>query len=189
MSEDWHSLTIDELEARLSDQQRAWIERYLVHWNARRAARETGYQQNSAYSVKHHPLVREYIHRRLEDLRLDADEVLVRLSYQARASIGDFITFDKRGGWRFDIAAAQKADALGLIKKLRRAADGSVEIELYDAQAALEKLGRHHRLFTEQVDVTSAGQRIKGYVMVSPDDWDTDDGDTGSEAESVSEAD
>lgn len=189
MSDDLHSLTIDELEARLSDQQRAWIERYLVHWNARKACRETGYQPSSSYSVRHHPLVREYIHRRLEDLRLDADEVLVRLSYQARASVEDFITFDKRGGWKFDLAAAQRADALGLIKKLRKTADGGVDLELYDAQAALEKLGKHHKLFTDQMDVTSAGQRIKGYVMVSPDDWDTDDGDTGSEADSVSEAD
>jgi hypothetical protein len=32
-------------------------------------------------------------------------------------------------------------------------------------------------LLKEEVDVTSGGEKVKGYVIVSPDDWDKDEND------------
>jgi hypothetical protein len=52
-----------------------------------------------------------------------------------------------------------------------------VELELYDAQAALVHIGRHHKLFTDKSELTGkdgAPLVVKGYIGFSPDDWDND---------------
>ncbi len=51
-----------------------------------------------------------------------------------------------------------------------------LQIEIHDPVRALELIGKDQGRFTERVDITSGGQPLKGYVTVSPDDWD-DDGD------------
>lgn len=51
-----------------------------------------------------------------------------------------------------DWRAAQKAHALGRVKKLKVGRDGAVEFELHDPVKALELIGKHHKLFTEKVE-------------------------------------
>jgi len=41
-----------------------------------------------------------------------------------------------------------------------------VEIELYDAQAAIVQLGKYHGLFVDRQDITSGGKVIE--VMLKP---------------------
>lgn len=104
---------------------------------------------------------------------MGADEVLHRLAEQARAGYADFI--NEAGD--VDLGALLAAGKGHLIKKTRKDKDQNVIVEFYDAQAALVQVGRHFGLFTDNVDVTSAGQPIKTYYAVSPDDWETDEGD------------
>jgi hypothetical protein len=86
-------------------------------------------------------------------------EVIARLSDMGRADMAKFA--DVR-------APADLKDNLDshLVKKIvvqaRRHKDGTITakttIELHDAQAALEKLARHHGLFKDRLDITTGDQ-------------------------------
>lgn len=67
----------------------------------------------------------------------------------------------KRSVARLDLLAAGQAGKLGLVKKYTLDGD-KVSIELYDASAALAKLGEHHGLFVQRTQ----------QEPVPPVDWD-----------------
>lgn len=77
-----------------------------------------------------------------------ADEVLRRLTDQARGSMADFVTIS-RGRVKLDLKKAAELGKLHLIKKLTDDGKG-IRIELYDSKAALELIGKHHKLFVER---------------------------------------
>jgi hypothetical protein len=55
---------------------------------------------------------------------------------------------------RLDLLAAGRAGKLGLIKKYTLDPEsGKVSLELYDAQAALSKIGEHHGLWGKGSDI------------------------------------
>jgi phage terminase small subunit len=47
-----------------------------------------------------------------------------------------------------------------LLKKFSDSPKNGLTIELHDKQAALYKVGQHHKLWTERVDLTSGGEKI-----------------------------
>lgn len=141
----------------LRNKQRAFIDEYLICWNAKEAAIRAGYSQKTAYAIGHEnlskPEIAEEIQRRVSERAMSADEVLVRLAEQARGAADAFIEI--RGGLPFfDWEGLQRAGKLHLIKKLKFNSDGYPEVEFYDAQAALVHLGRVHGLFTDKREVS-----------------------------------
>lgn len=156
----------------LTTKQQAFVEHYLRTWNASEAARLAGYSEKSARLIGHEnltkPDIQTAIQERLAELRMSADEVLVRLAEQARATLADFIDIPAPGarahsdateahaalaGWSLNLHKAEQRGKLHLIKKLKSGQWGP-EIELYDAQAALQLLGRHHKLFVDRTELT-----------------------------------
>jgi hypothetical protein len=98
---------------------------------------------------------------------MSADEALVRLADQARGSFLPSFRVSKAGMIDFDFSTPETMDNLHLIQKVhfkrKRLEEGGktweqewIEVELYDAQAALTLLGRHHRLFIDRADVDVA---------------------------------
>lgn len=147
--------------AALSDQEQAFCEYYLIHWQGAKSARLAGYSEHTARQQASRMLKRKaikaYIDKRLEELKITADEVLTRLTDHARGSMADFIKVDDKGKVKFDFREAQKADKLHLIKKFKiRTGDVmEFEVELYDAQSALVTLAKHHKLLTDKVQITT----------------------------------
>lgn len=92
--------------------------------------------------------IQALISARIAAIVMSADEVLLRLADQARGSVESFLTIED-GFWKIDITKAKTASALHLIKKLKEGEHG-LEIELYDAQAALVHLGKHLGLFSDR---------------------------------------
>ena len=128
----------------LTNKQQAFVNEYLVCWNATKAAIAAGYSERSAYQIGYEnlqkPAIAAEITRRIEEAAMNANEVLYRLAEQARASLGDFVSL--RGGLPFfDLEKAEAAGKMHLIKRLR-VTDKSLDIELHDAQAALIHLLR-----------------------------------------------
>jgi hypothetical protein len=147
----------------LRKKQRAFIEHYLQCWNASEAARRAGYSERTAASIGHEnltkPEIAAAIQARLDELKMSADEVLLRLSEHARASIEDFVTIDEQSGEAcLDLARAEAAGTLHLIKKLWQDKDGRWRVELVDSQAALALLGKHHLLFIERTFQSQVGE-------------------------------
>lgn len=140
----------------LNPRRRAFVEHYIANGfrNGTKAATDAGYSERTAHAQAHRLLknaeIQRHISNRLGEMAMGANEVLFRLTQQAQATMADFIEITSQGV-RLDFVKAEKADKLGLIKKFKQDKDGNVTVELYDAQAALVQLGRHHQLFTDQV--------------------------------------
>lgn len=148
----------------LSTKQTAFVEHYLRVWNAAEAARLAGYSDATARQQGSRLLtnvdIQTAVSARLDELKMSADEVLTRLADIARGDMADFVTLDNAGEPQLNLTKAQTANKLKLVKKFKRTrrtfgemVETQVEIELYDAQAALNTLGKHHRLFAERLEI------------------------------------
>lgn len=141
----------------LTGKQRVFIDEYLICLNATQAAIRAGYSEKSAAVIGHEnlkkPNIAKEISTRLNARAMTADETIARLADHARGDLSDFV--DIAG--RFAILNLEKAESAGklhLIKKLKYNTLGAPEIELYDAQSALQLMGRYHKLFTDKTEVT-----------------------------------
>jgi phage terminase small subunit len=151
-------------DPKLNHRQQVFIEEYLKCWNATEAARRAGYKNNetlhtNARKLLQNTTIAEEITNRLAEVHMSAEEVLKRLADIARGDISEFLDVSPLG-FTIDLAAAHKAGKTQLIKKIKQKTvtingkneDREIhteEIELYDALGALEKIGRHHKLFNE----------------------------------------
>lgn len=136
--------------ARLTGKRKAFVEAYLQCFNASEAARRAGYKsrantagQRLLSNVDIQAAIKDYF----AEKAMGTDEVLSRLAAQARGDMTHFLHIDK--SWaRIDLEKAKEAGMLPLIKKVRQTKAG-LEVELYDAQAALQLIGKHLRLFND----------------------------------------
>lgn len=160
----------------LSAKQKAFINAYLATFNATEAARQAKYKGDDAtlasvgWENLRKPEIATAISERLSAQAMTADEVLNRLADQARGNMTDFVRFDDNGSPAFDLQTASVMGKLVLAKKLktktrswseptfsvvsgeiesREVTETSIEFELYDAQAALVHIGKHHKLFKD----------------------------------------
>ena len=134
----------------LNTQQKVFLEQYLKCWNATEAARFAGYSHPNKQGPRLlvNVGISTAIRERLNELQMGSDEVLTRLTSQARSSIEDFGEVDRYGTFHMDLSKAARLGQLANIKKLKPTKYG-YELELYDSQAALDKLGRAHGLWKE----------------------------------------
>lgn len=168
----------DEL---LDPKHQLFVDKYFeLSLNQTKAAIAAGYSKKSARNQASRLMknddIRKAIARRLSDLVMDKNEVLARLLDQARGDMGDF-------------ASVHSARTLAnhpnsnLIKKFKRTitttttgkeaaketvTEEKIEIELYDAQAALVHIGRYHKLFTDNMDMTSGGEKLAAPMVYLP---------------------
>lgn len=124
-----------------------FIEEYLKCWNASEAARRAGYSERSAGCQGHRmlesPEVQEAIQQRLDELAMSTNEVLARLTEQARADIGQFVKLVD-GQLIVDIPP----DKTHLIKAIYYQS-GKIKVELHDVQNALQLVGKARAMFTD----------------------------------------
>lgn len=91
------------------------------------------------------------------EIEVDTGGLVMRLATQDVVRSTDRILHTatvKRAVARLDLLAAGAAGKLGLIKKYSLDDDGKVSIEMYDAQKALELLGKHRGLFVDRKEIT-----------------------------------
>jgi phage terminase small subunit len=136
----------------ITRKRQAFVEEYLQCWNARRAAIAAGYSQKSAHTTAHRLLentdVQKAIQARISEKAMGADEVLLRLADQAKATMEDFVTVKENGDIMLDLEKARLSGKLHLIKGITPTRQG-FKIELHDQQKALELIGKAHGLFRE----------------------------------------
>jgi phage terminase small subunit len=134
----------------LSDQERRFVEEYAINgFNAAAAAKAAGYKwpKHYAYRLVRAPKVRAAIEIRFKDVIMSADEVLARLTEQARGDYGNYI--DAEGN--VDIEALKEDGKAHLIKSISDSKYGK-RIEFYDAQRAMNLMAKYHRLFAERIE-------------------------------------
>lgn len=148
----------------LTNKQRVFIEEYLRTWNATAAARAAGYSENTAYATGaenlNKPEIAAAISERLRQRHMTADEALSRTADIARFDMTEWIDADGN----LDIAALRAAGKGHVIKKLKTTRRTTVrndveytttttEIEAYPADAAHDKLLRHHGQYNDRLAV------------------------------------
>jgi len=161
--------------AKFTGKQRIFIDEYLKCLNATEAARRAGYKgnDNTLRAVGSQNLTKSNIAERIAQhfaaSALSREEVLQRLGEIARAEYTDYL----RADGTVDLEKLL-ADGKGhLIKGIKQTRYGR-QIEFYDSQKALVDVGRHHALFIDKHELTGKDGgpiAIKGYLVVSPDDW------------------
>lgn len=145
------------MAVQLTAKQAAFAAHYIRCKNQTEAARLAGYAGDDntlaviGYENLRKPKIRDEIARLASLQTMPPSEVIERLTEHARTNMADFIKI--QAGLPFiDLEKAQTAAKLHQLKKFKVTKQG-VEIELYDAQAALVQLGRHYGLFTDKLQV------------------------------------
>ena len=151
----------------LTKKRRVFIEEYLKCWNATEAARRAGYKHPNVYgpTLVNLSEIREIIDARVEELTMEADEVLLRLSEIAR---GEYAKYVLSNG-KIDIARMVEDGKAYLITKIRDTQHGK-HIEFCDMQSALVQIGKHHKLFTDSLELSGGPLVVKYTGNVDPGD-------------------
>ena len=153
--------------------QKVFIEEYLKTFNATQSAKNAGYSKRTAYSqgqrLLKHVEVAKAISKRMEKLKMSADEVLRDLATMAHGvnlvdyvEIKEVVKETKSGKEYYDVFMSFDLDKFNedgyghLVKRIKQTANG-LDIELYDRKSALELIGKHHALFTEKIEQTNTG--------------------------------
>ncbi len=162
------------LVGNLTPKQRMFVQFYLneAKFNACRAALMAGYKDpaDAACKAMKHPLIRYCIAHTIDQV-CGSNEILTRVSSRAKADMSDIaecyktveetIGVDKNGNAihvsvnRIDWAMIRERDYGPLIKKVTPTKNGDV-IELYDAHAADELLGKRLRLWVDKMELDIA---------------------------------
>lgn len=155
---------------RLTHKQQIFTNEYLQCWNATEAARRAGYAFPNVEGPKNlvKPSIKKEISRRLDEMKMSADEALLLLANQARGSLGSFLSIGENGDFEIDLNNPNAN--LALIKKLKHTRKTYVdrkdedkkevvdhyELELYDAQSAISLIGKHHGIFAKdrKIEIT-----------------------------------
>lgn len=170
----------------LTNKQRVFVEEYLRDFNATQAAIRTGYSPRTANEQGSRLLanasIYDAVQARIAERKMSADEVLDKLSDIARSDMGDFLDIGSMG-FIIDLNKAQEAGKLHLIKKVKMRTTTTlskegvetethdIDIELYDKVSVLEKMGRHHKLFTDKTELSGS---IEVFDVEHVNDTDTD---------------
>lgn len=182
--------------ASLNAKQRRFVEEYLVCLNASEAARRAKYATKpnvQGARMLANASIQRAVAAGMALHTMPAPEVLYRLTSIARGTGYDFVTvyespltdlsgepvLGKDGApivRRFpslDLEKAEQHGMLHLVKKIGYTAFGP-SVELYDAQAALALIGKHHGLFVEKIDISR--QEIEAFLdrlkhNLSPDEY------------------
>ena len=177
---------------------KAFCEIYLATFNAAEAYAQTHpkAKRNTCWTqgaeTLRNPEVKKYLDARMKEQTMEADEVLARLTAQARGDLSPFFLIQD-GQVYLDIANPNAREAMHLVKKisltnrvLRTTTENAggkggdkhkeeliqqwVQVELHDPQAALKLIGTHHKLFTERVEVDNT-LHIDGYEEMMNKIW------------------
>lgn len=156
---------------KLTDKQKVFCYRYVIHWNAARAVREAGYPKKSAREVGYEnltkPHIQEFVKKLLNQHAMSAEEALARLANIARGDIADYLDISKDGFsvtlLDYDRSIKDNTNLIHSIEQRTSTTEsekGNVtentrtKLKMYDALAALKLIGTHHKLFKMQMEGT-----------------------------------
>lgn len=160
-------------EKKLTGKQRVFCDAYLSNgFNATQAARTAGYKGDDqtlssvGYNNLRKPVIAAEINERMNECTASANEVMATLTTHMRGSIAKVL----RAKGSTDLAdQLEKDGADKIVKKLkvrrvtRTTKDGeeiedvTEEFEIHDPQAAAEKIGKYHKLFTDRKEIGGIG--------------------------------
>ncbi len=135
-----------------TDLQQAFVEEYLRCWNAAEAARKAGYvaKEKAGWRLLKNEHIKKLIAKRMAEITMETNEVLLRLTQQARVDISEFV---KKSGNGIVIDWDKVLEHGYMVKKISYTSKGQPVLEFHDAQRALELIGRAQGMFVDRSEV------------------------------------
>ena len=150
------------MDGKLTEKQNLFIQHYLTNgFNATKAAKSAGYNENSAYSTGQENLNKPVIKAKIDEAReerrkkyeVTTDNVLKELAKIAFANLHDlFELVEVKGSEEkvYKIKEDLTPDQMGTISQFGYSIE---DIKLHDKPKALEMLSRHLGLFNDSMKV------------------------------------
>ena len=147
----------------LTAKQDRFCREYVVDLNASRAARKAGYKAKTARQQGQRLLTKVDVQQRIAELQAEvthrlgikAENVLHELTRIGFSNIADYLEFGPNGVTlrnSEDLNDNQLAAVAEIIETITKHGR-NLRFKLHDKLSALEKLGKHLKLFTEKVEV------------------------------------
>ena len=167
----------------LGNKRRVFVEEYLTCWNATEAALRAGYSAKTSKSQGSRLLtnvdISAEIERRLGEKHVSSDEALSLLADMACGDLGDFMDITPIGfvlklvddeGIRKNTRLIRKIKQKTTTYLAKSESDedrevNETEIELYDAQAAIDKILRVAGKYKDSLDLN-----VRSYAVTLEDD-------------------
>jgi hypothetical protein len=152
----------------LTNREKVFVQAYLSTWNASAAAREAKYKDfgKAGRNLLKHPEIQAAISEAMKNDGMPTEEVVDRLSQQARLNTADFMLFADVQAGHLDhdgepIFIRQyvginwvMVEKYGyLVKGIKYTKQGTPYLEFHDPQRALEMIGRAQGLFVDRTDL------------------------------------
>jgi phage terminase small subunit len=160
----------------LTARQLAFIDKYFeCNLNATEAARQMGYKHPQVQGPRMLSNVREIrdtINQKLTEMHMGADEVLARLTEQARGIQGDYLT--EQGKIDFK---KLKEDGKGYLVQGLKPTKFGTEVQFPSSQTALLNIGKQHGLFSDRHIIETKVEKELDSILatleetLSPDDF------------------
>jgi phage terminase small subunit len=139
----------------LTPKRRAFIDEYLIDFNATQAAIRAGYKEKSAHTVGSRMLgmppvkaaLEAAIAARAERTRATADRVIAEYARLAFADMRRYVEWGPDGVKLRPHWELSADDAAAVVEIVPVGAEGKARIKLYDKRPALDALARHLGLF------------------------------------------
>lgn len=158
----------------LSIKHQEFVNWYLQLWNQTEAYKrvypkssDDAARANAARLIANDNIKAE-IEQRVAEKAMTANEVLMRLAEQARGDYSQYLT-----PYGVDMNGLIADGKQHLVKGMKPGQFG-MTIEFHDAQAALQLIGKHYKLFVDKTELSGPNDGpivVKGYATVTPDDW------------------
>lgn len=155
----------------LSNKQRLFVEEYIIDLNATQAAVRAGYSEKTAYSqgqrllknVEIQTALKERMENKKSDLIMKQDEILQRLTKQARREETEFKV----------VTLKSKVISDGVIEEDDRVEIVQLPTSNSDAIKALELLGKRYAMWTDRQQID--GETLVRFEYNFGDDDDVED--------------
>lgn len=173
----------------MTPQQEAFVREYLIDLNATQAAIRAGYSAKTAGSqgerllknVEIAEAIKEAQAKRAERTEITADRVLQEYARIAFYNPGRIFRVDENGLPQIDMSNADEDDwrvvaevanettqvMLGEDQGIRKVT--KAKVKHHCKLQALNALAKHLGMMTDKIDVTSAGQAIKQWIVIPPE--------------------
>ena len=157
---------VSDITDTLTVQQRVFLIHYLAGETKTEAARIAGYStpEKQGSRLSKDPKIVAAINEYLRTLEMGEHELIRRMSQQARNEQANYIMPDGR----IDLARIIADGNQHLIKGIRYDAKGRLLVEFVPAFDSQVQIGRYLKLWTDNVDHTTGGDKLPKTVIYLP---------------------
>ena len=174
-------LSYEQALAKLTRKQALFVQEYLLDLNATQAAIRAGYSKKSAKEIGHENLTKPNIeaaiqagmNSRAERTEITADRVVEELAIVAFSNAADFFEWGPKGIKVKDMntLTTEQRRVVAEVSETVTQFGGTVRVKLADKLKALEMIGRHLGMFTDNLALRDRVPHLLSDHPTTNEEW------------------